>query len=371
MLRVCHIISGDLWAGAEVMACHLIRGLKSVPGLDLFVILLNRGRLADELRTAGVQIRIIDENIYSFPHLIYAIHKLFVADPPHILHAHRYKENLLAFCVSRGFPKIRLITTQHGLPEIQLQNQTFMGKFKTGINFQILKRYYDVVIAVSEDIRMFFSKKLNFSYKQIMVVHNGVTIPQNDFRKSDDCIFVVGSSGRLVPVKDYTLMVKIARILAGEKSIQFVLAGEGPERAKLEDSIRNYGLCKYFHLKGHVDDMEPFYQGLDLYLNTSLHEGIPMAILEAMARGLPVVAPNVGGVSEVVRNGVEGFVIDGRNPQDFAEKCLMLYKDQELWYRMSMAARHKAIKAFSVERMTEEYLRIYQNMVGYGNISFQ
>ena len=80
------------------------------------------------------------------------------------------------------------------------------------------------------------------------------------------------------------------------------MAGEGPERSKLQALIQQYGLNETFVLQGHLDDRLPFYRSLDLYLNTSVHEGIPMSILEAMAHGIPVVAPNVGGIGEVINN---------------------------------------------------------------------
>ena len=69
--------------------------------------------------------------------------------------------------------------------------------------------------------------------------------------------------------------------------------------------------------------MPPFYHSLDLYLNTSVHEGIPMSILEAMAYSLPVVAPDVGGISEVVSNSEDGYLIEKRDPKAFAEKCFL------------------------------------------------
>ena len=141
------------------------------------------------------------------------------------------------------------------------------------------------------------------------------------------------------------------------------MAGEGPERSKLQALIQQYGLNETFVLKGHVEDMLPFYRSLDLYLNTSVHEGIPMSILEAMAHGLPIVAPNVGGIGEVLDNGEDGYLIDTRDPGAFAEKCFLLYENKQLRRRMARAARAKIVKSFSVENMAAQYHELYLNVV--------
>ena len=173
---------------------------------------------------------------------------------------------------------------------------------------------------------------------------------------------MIGTAGRLCPVKDYTftLMMEIAKAVKEEtKHIKFHLAGEGPERSKLQALIQQYGLNETFVLKGHIEDMLPFYRSLDLYLNTSVHEGIPMSILEAMAHGLPIVAPDVGGISEIVSNDEDGYLVSTRDPKAFAEKCFLLYKNRQLRRRMAGAAREKIVKSFSVENMAAQYHELY------------
>lgn len=362
MLRVCHIISGDLWAGAEVMACHLLKGLQACADLRLEVVLFNEGRLEKELRKAGLCVHVFDESRRSFLRLTQDTRKLLAGNPQDIIHSHRYKENLLAFLVSRGQEKIRLVSTQHGLPETYDHPGSLGWQIKSRANFFVLKKYFDTVVAVSEDIRSFFIKDLGFAEDKVRVVRNAVQIPGQADQKNNGESFVIGSSGRLFQVKDYPLMVSVAQVLSGQGNISFALAGEGPERTKLEVAIREAGLEKSFNLRGHLHAMDDFYRELDVYINTSVHEGIPMTILEAMARGLPVIAPKVGGIPEVVRDGVEGFLVQGRDPQAFAEKCLLLQMDRKLRNRMSQAARSRVVRDFSVERMTEEYVKVYRRL---------
>jgi len=110
---------------------------------------------------------------------------------------------------------------------------------------------------------------------------------------------------------------------------------------------------------GHTENIGRFYKGLHLYINTSIHEGIPMSILEAMSYGLPIIAPDVGGISEIIDDGVEGYLIDGRNPNHFAERCIRLVENRQLRAKMCRAAREKVIKEFSMEHMGEEYYKLY------------
>ena len=197
----------------------------------------------------------------------------------------------------------------------------------------------------------------------MQTIHNGIENIEKSFPQKSSDEFLIGSSGRLFPVKDYSLMVEIANLIAHNENISFALAGDGPEKSNLENSIRQHDLNDCFDLVGHLDDMVPFYSGLEAYINTSLHEGIPMTILEAMSYGLPIISPNVGGIPEIIENGVEGFLIDGRNPQDYADKCLLLYRDRKLREKMSRAARKKVCRDFSCERMTERYLERYRDLV--------
>ena len=109
------------------------------------------------------------------------------------------------------------------------------------------------------------------------MIHNGIEIPDFVPERENEGTLVIGSAGRLCPVKDYTFMIEIAKAVKEEtKHIKFHLAGEGPERSKLQSLIQQYGLNETFVLQGHVDNMLPFYRRLDLYLNISVHEGIPI-----------------------------------------------------------------------------------------------
>lgn len=360
-LKILHLVSGDLWAGAETMACNLLKRLKNYNDIDISVIILNEGRLAKELRLAGLTVHVIDERQNSFWEIFKKTRKIVIGCLPEIIHSHRYKENLLALLISGCLRGIKLVSTQHGLPEAYAKKPAIVQRFKTLANFSILSRFFTTV-TVSGDILNSLIIRFGFRKENVEIIHNGIELPENVSSPNNTGEFVIGSSGRLFPVKDYPLMLEIARVVAlkGVKNIRFELAGNGPEMPELKKMIAYYGLKADFILKGHVDDMESFYRGLDVYLNTSVHEGIPMTILEALSYGIPVIAPAVGGIIEIIDDANDGFLIDSRNPQDFAEKCMLLKDNIELRKRMAHAAREKAEQVFSAEKMADKYYRLYR-----------
>jgi glycosyltransferase involved in cell wall biosynthesis len=368
MTKICHIISGDLWAGAEVMCCNLLKMLKQYPDIRVSVIMLNEGRLAHELHDAGLSVLILDESRHSFARLTRMVRKFCAEEAQDIIHTHRYKENIIAFIAAGATRSTRLVATQHGLPEISEDGAKTGKRLKLAINFFILSRFFAKTVAVSHDVKRHLVSRYGFKRDCLDVIHNGAFFPEGVASgEGASRSFFIGSSGRLFPVKDYPLMVEIARIVVEqEKEARFALAGEGPCRNEIEACVRARGLEGRFLMPGHLDEMAPFYHGLDLYLNTSRHEGIPMTILEALGQGLPVVAPDVGGIPEIIDDGVEGFLVEGRDPHDFAAKCLQILRDRNLHESMSRAARDRATCAFSAEKMAADYHKLYCDLMAQG-----
>lgn len=364
-LKICHLISGDLWAGAEVMAFHLLSGLSTQPGIDLFVILLNNDRLAAELKNIGVSTLVLDESKQSFLEILWFAAKEVRKRAPHVLHSHRYKENIISYLVSITLAeRAALISTQHGMPELYDANPSLLQRLKLYANYRLLASRFDKTIAVSSDIKESLERDYGIQEKHLETIRNGINVPEVRGRSMVRGEFVIGSAGRFVPVKDYLFMVEVAKeVNAKTDKIRFELAGEGPMLSEIQGLINKYGLDKRFILRGFIRDIDSFYPGLDVYLNTSLHEGIPMSVLEAMAYGAPPIVPRVGGLEEIVTNGVDGYLVDTREPGDYAERCLSLYNNDTLRRNMARAAREKIIGQFSIERMVNAYLGMYRRTI--------
>lgn len=304
----------------------------------------------------------IDEAKYNFFQLAWKLAIIARSYKPHIIHSHGYKENILALLAKPFAGHAKFVTTVHGMSEGR-------GKLKTRIasriNLFAQKYFFDRLIAVSDEIAESFVHAKSIPSRKVTKIHNGIEMPRQvkNRREVNDAI-VIGSAGRLFPVKDYLLMVEIAKELCARRNnVHFVLAGDGPDREKIISRIQEYNIDDRFKLLGHLDDMEDFFSTIDIYLNTSHHEGLPMTIIEAMAHSIPVVAPHVGGFPEIVGHGKTGWLVKNRNADEFARIIEDAISNNRTMAVARENSKERAQEYFSIECMSESYVDMYMNLV--------
>jgi colanic acid/amylovoran biosynthesis glycosyltransferase len=192
-------------------------------------------------------------------------------------------------------------------------------------------------LTVSEYNRNYILQRyLNVDAKKIIVAHLGVEVPESgNFRvlKSRTNTFTILAVGRLHPVKDHAFLVRACtRIQAKAVGFQCLIAGDGPERHNLESQIYLSGLRDRVTLVGHVAraKMNSWYERADVVVLTSRSEGIPLVLMEAMARGKLVVAPDITGIPELVTTGKTGFLYTAGSLDDFVAQLLSIYSRMQL-----------------------------------------
>jgi glycosyltransferase involved in cell wall biosynthesis len=166
--------------------------------------------------------------------------------------------------------------------------------------------------------------------------------------------------------KHAEFVLDIAESLRGQCALErfrFELLGTGPGAAMLATTIHIHGLERAVRMFGAVDDPERYLHGALAYLSTSRWEGLPLAVLEAMAHGVPVVATNVVGNRDAVINGTTGFLYDPRDPDAAAAALMALASQPELRSRTSAAARTKAVEWYSADRMSREIVACYRALL--------
>ena len=176
---------------------------------------------------------------------------------------------------------------------------------------------------------------------------------------------IVGNVAALVPQKGQRHLVDAAAIVVRHvPDARFVIAGEGELRASLEQQIRQHRLEKHVVLAGFRTDILSLHNGFDIFVMSSVTEGLGTSLLDAMAAGKPVVATSAGGIPEVVQDGETGFIVPTRDPQALADAVIRLLKDEDLRMRMGTAGRARAHARFSAARMVQDTLDAYARLKG-------
>ena len=171
---------------------------------------------------------------------------------------------------------------------------------------------------------------------------------------------VVGYAGRIVPVKELpTLLRAFARACAIVPALLLVLAGDGPERAAAEALAIELRIDHRVHFLGWVDDLRRFYSTVDVFALTSVNEGTPVAVIEAMAAGCAVVATSVGGVPDVVEAEVSGLLVPSRDAEALGAALVRLASAPELRATMGAAGRALAMARYSHLRLVDDIERLY------------
>jgi glycosyltransferase involved in cell wall biosynthesis len=367
MVKVCHVAVNDLWAGAEVHLAVLLRCLARTEGVAVYAVLFNEGRLADILRASGIPVTIIPEIRFNCARIAIELVYYFRKHRFQIVHTHKPKDSVPVAIAGKiaGIPY--LVRTYHGLPEPHIGYHHHKNAIYTAVDNFVNRYMTDRIIAVSSNIQRHLLS-LKYPEQHILQIHNGIDLDNihcydetaADNRKE----LIIGTASRLVPVKGHdTLLRAISTLKARHKDIRLIIVGDGPLRGKLERLIQELELKDEVILTGHSDNIYVELRKMDIFALPSIHEGIPMVLLEAMALSLPIVASRVGGIPEVICHDESGILIEPGNADALASALTILARDRTYARRLGKAARKKVEENFSAELMATRTAKLYRELV--------
>ncbi|WP_173045730.1 glycosyltransferase family 4 protein [Nitrospira sp. KM1] len=370
-LRICHVAMGDLWAGAEVQLVVLIEVLLRFQELDLTVVLFNEGRLAIELQKLRVPVYIFPETAQSSLKILQQLTDYCRERKFDLLHTHKYKDNILgAMAAARsGVPYV--VRTVHGLSEPFKGLPSIRMRFYEFCDDVVIRTKVNRLIAVSSQIGHLLSQK--FGSASVVKIHNGIPIehvqqakPYEEVRKHldvDKVEIIIGTVGRLTPVKAHEHFLTAAKqLLQSHKNLCFVIVGSGPRRRFLEEIARKSDISSKVRFLGHRDDTRDLIRAMDIFVLPSLHEGIPMVLLEAMALARPIVASAVGGIPEVLTNQVHGLLVPPAKPDEIVGACEAFLSDPLFMEKCGQAALTRVKQEFSSELMGAKVVTLYRQL---------
>jgi L-malate glycosyltransferase len=368
-LRVCHIMSADLWAGAEVQLATTAAHLVNQSAVSVSAVLLNEGQLAAELRRLGVPVVILDETRINSLDILIGLVRILREQRIDLVHTHRYKDTVLGLIAARIAGVPYAVRTMHGLAEPMRAWAHLKFGLYEALEKVALHCCADQVIAVSQDMARIL-RRSGYPVDRITHIHNGINVgavrplrARQEVRRElgvDPETYLIGAVGRLSPVKGHANFLRAARlVLHKQPRAKFLIVGDGPLSAELRamaTELRIDGACIF---AGHRTDVHDLLPAMDVFVLPSLSEGIPMALLEAMALGTPVVATAVGGVPEVVKHRVNGLLVHSGDERALADACATITLDRDLAARLVTNGRRTVEQAFSHTRSGRALTSVY------------
>ncbi|SEH04345.1 glycosyltransferase family 4 protein [Candidatus Venteria ishoeyi] len=297
-------------------------------------------RLHDRIRT-----------VYHFAEAVYLAAEVERQGITHI-HAHFYHNNATIALLVAKLLGISYSITAHGsallIERVLIKEKTESAQF---------------ILCISQYNKNFILKHYPQYADKVFVVHCGLN-PQQFLPApppANDKLTLL-AIGRFVPVKAYADLLK-ACFLLKQQGLDFrcVLIGDGPESEKLQQLIADYQLQDVIEMPGIVlqEKIQAYFEQADIFVLSSISEGIPVVLMEAMSKQVPVVATHITGIPELVEDGVSGYLPPPANPEAFAAAIQKLATDAALRQRMGQAGRNKILAEFDIEKNILERKAIY------------
>jgi glycosyltransferase involved in cell wall biosynthesis len=357
MLTIAHVVDSMEMGGAEKLTATLCRLQRDRGHTASVHCLYQLGVLGEELQSEGFEV--ILHHPPSFFHLMRSLYKGFRRSAPDVVHCQNATAAIFAAFPARLAGVKTVIVTRHGLvkPPYQLRRE---------LKFALASRWCDWVVGVCEGTRTNLLAAPFAARDRIIHIYNGalpadiraVPRPKNGFT----LLYV----GRLAPLKDHaTLLRAVALTRAHHPDVQLWIVGDGPLEFSLRKLSDELGLNECVTFFGEQADVSPFLLAADLFVSSSVTEGLPMSLLEAMSVALPALVTDVGGMGEIARLSGAVTLMPSSDPQGMAAALSdAIVRRQEL-PKLGQLASHCYEQYFRPERMLDDYMSLYNHCVSH------
>ena len=367
--RVLHLISSSGFLGAENVVLELSKEMTKAGLWVTIGIIENRNNLhmelADRAMEEGLKVQIFPCKGRFDSKTIASIRDFIDREQPNIMHSHGYKSNFYAWRALSG-RKIPWVITNHG-KRVGMKLSAY-----NWLNIIFMKKA-DKTVAVSQALAAEMMKE-GIPSAKILIIDNGIDLQKftnqtrnNELRKSfgfNGNHKIIGTVASLTEEKGHVYLIEAAQqVLDKHPECRFLIIGDGGQRQFLEEKAANLGLNGKALFTGSRKDVPEILSILDAFILPSLKEGLPMALLEAMASKLPVIATSVGAIPNVIEDGINGLLIPPKNSDAISEAINKMLSNGDSAKEMALKGFEKVRDHYSSKQMAEKYLTVYQELL--------
>jgi len=364
---ICHVLHSLHVGGGEVLA-RAFALANADQFRPVFALLDDLGELGQSLREQGFSVEVIRRRPGFDRICARRLKQFFREHNVRLVHAHQYGPLFYSAMARLPWRKIPILFTEHG------RDYPDFRRWKRVLANRLLLTSQDRFVAVGEGVRRALVDYEGLSASRVEVIYNGRDLsaydPSRPLRDRvrqelglDANQFVVIQVARLNRLKDHpTGLRAMHRLLENHPDTRLLLAGDGEDRTNLEKLADELGVQHAVRFLGSRNDVPRLLQAADAFLLSSISEGIPLTLIEAMATGLPIVATQVGGVVEVLDDGTSGLLADAGDDVKLASHLSQLCADKQLRERMGRAGQQQALRQFAADDMHARYRDLYGRM---------
>ncbi len=359
MKRVVHVVTTVRHGGAERVVLELARAEQARGWSPRIVCLHDVGELAPEFAAAGIGVELVEgADRPGALRTAQSLSRWLSRTEPDTVHSHNAAAQVAVGLGARmGWWPRRdgtLVHTEHG----RLSDARPL--------FLALRRWtlgaFDAVVAVSEDVRQQMAQHRLGRTSQLRVIENGIDTSQFAVRDNTGIHELeILHVGRLERIKGQDVLVEAMRdVVQACEGARLVVVGDGSTRGALEAQARALGLDAQVRFVGATMNVKPYLARAGMFVLPSRSEGLSVALLEAMAAGLPIVATQVGGTGDALDHGSCGMLVPPDDPRALARAMVTLCTDRAKAAELGRSARLRAAERYSLDATVERYLAAYE-----------
>lgn len=372
-MKVLHLISGGDTGGAKTHIISLIKGIDKL--IDAKVICFIKDVFYDDAKSSGINIEVYEQKGRADMSVIRRLVEEIEKEDYDIIHCHGARANFNAMFLKRKIKK-PLITTVHSDYKLDFKDNIYKNIVFTTLNKFALNRF-EYYIAISDTFKEMLVSR-GFNKDKIFIVYNGIDMEQelnyvskkeflDRYKINDQGKTIVGIIARLDQVKDHETFIKAASsLLKRRDDILFLIAGDGNDKKRLISLVEDFGLRDKIYFLGFVKDQYSFFNTIDINTLTSLSESFPYAILEGAIMKKPIISTDVGGLSQLIQQDNNGYLIEVGDSENLANKINILANDKDKLKDMGENLYNKVRDNFSSDSMAKEHVKIYEEIIRNG-----
>ena len=371
-MKIVQLVNNLDMGGIERLAVELAIRQKAAGHEAIVYCLTHRGDFADEAEASGIRVIAFEKPRGPSPATLLAIFKALKKDRPDVLHTHNHLVHHYGVVAGRLAGVSAIVNTRHGaLVRIEEHGRGFAAATnspdaKADLIYRACLRWTDAVVLISEATRQFFIRHRGLPANKAYVILNGARLerflrcPASPGAVRPGIRF--GTASRMVADKDhFTLLAAFAQVRESLPNAELHVAGDGPLRSRIRSFVSELNLDEKVILHGAIGDMPDYLSSLDIFVLASVNEGMSMAVLEAMAAGLPIVSTRAGGIREAAIEGLNALFADCGDAKGLARAMVQMAQYPNLT-EIGAHGRKVVAERFQIDHTWAEYESLFNRI---------